>query len=802
MKFPRNGHWLAIVTLAMLTILAVCLPAEAYLIIFKDGFVIRGSIRQEREIIVDNVSGRSFSVPVAGTPYSIETGTNIIMFSPGQIHDIINEEGQSTPSWMYMSKYGRQGGTSMPSEWWIDEVGKWNERWERNIRVGTPQQQFVMTLRITHLTPEYVRARSLTHLWSPFYKIKEFTPQEIRDLVIANFKKDEKVSETTGRIKAAQFLAHVGWISEAEQELKTLVAQNPEEKKEIDAEMSVLDRTKAYQFVADLKTADEVGRHNEVNQKVEQFFNSNMDRKVVEKQALDVFEIKTRYEKNAKKMEAAKQYLSAIPGHVPEKDRPFYQEVSNTILNELNYDTLPRLQTFLDLTRVHLLAKSQGNPTSESPEELLAFAISGWAIGNLSSESDANVAKELWEARKFILEYQNTPAPGTRREMRKEFEANNKLSLDLMARIVSLLPPPRPHAVLDTKIQQLTVNLPGNANNDASYLLQLPPEYNHTHKYPVLIVLHQGKEGEAAMLKRWSDLAAQHGYILVAPSWTSGFQPYYMYSDREQTLILDIIKDLRGRFQVDSDRVFLFGAGEGGKMAFDVGLAHPDQFAGVLPMGCHPMYTTTRYWPNAMYLPLYIVEGNYNVESTKAIKKMMDDWIRFRYPALYFEYKGRSSEFFPGEMADMIEWMNHKTRQFPARQLGELNSGARPNEVFSTMRATDNSFYWLSTAKISPGFLNPVGRFWKARQFPATVQAKIFSQNEIHLNVKGLSQLTIWLAPGMIDFSNKVKVVLNSNKQSMVAVQPNLETLLERFWHDGDRQRVFIARIDLGGSPW
>ena len=47
-------------------------------------------------------------------------------------------------------------------------------------------------------------------------------------------------------------------------------------------------------------------------------------------------------------------------------------------------------------------------------------------------------------------------------------------------------------------------------------------------------------------------------------------------------MVIDTLRDLRRRFQVDSDRVFLFGWEQGADAALDIGMSHPDQFAGVL----------------------------------------------------------------------------------------------------------------------------------------------------------------------------------------------------------------------------
>ncbi len=63
----------------------------------------------------------------------------------------------------------------------------------------------------------------------------------------------------------------------------------------------------------------------------------------------------------------------------------------------------------------------------------------------------------------------------------------------------------------------------------------------------------------------------------------------------QHAAVVNVLKDLRRRFNVDSDRMFLLGAGEGGAMALDVGLSHPDLFAGVIPVSAVPNFFSLRY---------------------------------------------------------------------------------------------------------------------------------------------------------------------------------------------------------------
>src|SRR5262249_43546666 len=216
--------------------------------------------------------------------------------------------------------------------------------------------------------------------------------------------------------------------------------------------------------------------------------------------------------------------------------------------------------------------------------------------------------------------------------------------------------------------------------------LKLPREYTPTRQYPVLIVLHHGGEKPAQLIERFAREAADHGYILAAPAWARGLADEYGYTEREHDAVVDTLRDLRRRFGVDSDRVFLFGFGGGGEMAFDVGLARPHLFAGVLPMCAGPSYYPKRYWRNAQYLPFYVVNGTKAGTSQSAIREQFNNWVLRGYPALWVEYKGRGTEFLSGEVPAMFDWMRHQKQAFPMRQLGTDGNGTSFGNEFCTMR--------------------------------------------------------------------------------------------------------------------
>ena len=161
---------------------------------------------------------------------------------------------------------------------------------------------------------------------------------------------------------------------------------------------------------------------------------------------------------------------------------------------------------------------------------------------------------------------------------------------DVVLKLIRCLPP-----VIDTVEMRPTVpsvlQVAGRDSEDRpTYAALVPPEYDWRHSYPMIVALHAAEHSPKAELEWWGGtadkpgLAQKRGYIVIAPEYAETGQHGYNYSVPAHDAVLRAIVDARKRFNVDSDRVFLVGHGMGGDAAFDMGMSHPDLFAGVVPI--------------------------------------------------------------------------------------------------------------------------------------------------------------------------------------------------------------------------
>jgi predicted esterase len=462
-------------------------------------------------------------------------------------------------------------------------------------------------------------------------------------------------------------------------------------------------------------------------------------------------------------------------------------------------DRVGRLETFLTQAKQEERLRIAKLPPGLQPAELVSLAVTGWLVGNTAAETKPAVAIKMWLAREFVMKYQRTADPTDRKKLLEAWQGDkvNAIAVDELAQLIANLPPPEPEKIEGGVMELKT----GGRKNGHGYLVQLPQEYRHSRSYPVLIVCHSTTETPKDTLDRWANLAWEHGYILVSPEWGKGVHTAYGWTSQEQQPVLEVLRDVKQRFNVDSDRVFLAGHGPGAEMCYDVGLAHPDLFAGVLPMSGTPAQITHKYRRNAQFLPFYVVSGDRSESVYRENYYLFKDWILQMYPVIYATYKGRGAEVFGEELRPSFDWMRNRRRIYPLKQLGRYDVGhSGLGSEFVSYRQCDNRFYWLSTDVIEPA--QTVEGPKVGRRQGAMLQAEIQENNRILVHTAGVKQVTVWLGrdragQNMVDLTRPVEVHVNGAQRFKKMVTPSIAIMLDDLLERGDRQRLFYARLDF-----
>jgi pimeloyl-ACP methyl ester carboxylesterase len=778
-----------------------------HLIILKDGYILQGEVKQPGT----HIDG----IPVSEGTFVLDAGARRIFFPHTRVEDVIPESNPYADLVTLETKVLRLQAPPVDSLERIYDVEPFDKHWRRRFRYqaqdGRPER---VLQQLALLNPLFACVKAVRMNWDSYYLTNEFDPATVRDLLASHLALQQKgdAADAGKRFRIYRFFVQAGWYDMAGEELTEIGKKFPAEKERVDASLASLHQLRVKKHLEDLERGYQTGRHAWVQQQLAEFPTRDAD----EQTLTTIGALKSRYEEANERLKQWRHWLETLPD-----EKKLFEDAVAVILKEIRLDDcLPpppgesryrsqqgkvlRLDAFGSMAAQVERDQKQGRPPTNSPSELLALAVSGWLLGKDAAETSVASAQKLWQARQFVLKYQNTADDTARQKLMRDYQAvqSRALSPDEMAQLISLLPPSDPEADLSSEPVELQTRLPWKPRRNVTYLLQLPPEYHHGRSCPVLIALAQAGEQPRLMLERCGELAAKFGYMLVVPDWKHQGTTYD-YTAAEHLAVTDVLLDLRRRFQVDSDRVFLLGFGEGASMAFDVGLSHPDLFAGVIPVCPGFRFFVTNYWRNGQYLPFYVIVGDQARELNKKLFDMFKkQWVPRGFPWLFVQYKGRGLEWFQGELPFIFDWMEHKRdRNRRARAVPELGkvAGAAPLSLeFQSMRKSDNHFYWLSSDGIVEKSVNDPNN-WNVNIYPASFQGNVYlEQNSINVTVHNLKQLTVWLGRDMIDFTKPVSINVNGvNRWMNKRVDPSLPALVEDFYTRGDRQRLFFAKVDI-----
>ncbi len=111
--------------------------------------------------------------------------------------------------------------------------------------------------------------------------------------------------------------------------------------------------------------------------------------------------------------------------------------------------------------------------------------------------------------------------------------------------------------------------------------LYVPPAYTGERPYSLLIALHgAGVTGKTLETLGFNEAADELGFIVAYPDGV-GFR---WDAPDDTPFVMTLILELRARFSIDPDRVYLTGHSAGAIEAYELAVALPGQFAAVAPV--------------------------------------------------------------------------------------------------------------------------------------------------------------------------------------------------------------------------
>ena len=467
-------------------------------------------------------------------------------------------------------------------------------------------------------------------------------------------------------------------------------------------------------------------------------------------------------------------------------------------------DEIEQGLSFASLDRLATFERLSTDPDMPA-EAALAMAINGWLQGAASADRNLKLALSAVRVRSLVGDYLRATDKTRRDQVHGRLEQEEAFDAPTVAAIARQMRPPfAPPAEIAPGLHELEV--PG-IEGEGSFrcLVQLPPEYDPLRKYPAVVSLHAAGSAPMHQIEWWAGMpgpdgqrrghAARNGTIVIAPAWGREQQMSYDYSAREHAAVLAALRESLRRFSIDTDRVFLSGHSMGGDAAWDIALAHPDLWAGLVAISPAAGKYVNHYWHNARTLPMYLVGGELDAASFGRNTMDLDRYFAKGFDATYVEYRGRGHEHFSDEIMRIFDWMSRRQRVFFPPSIDAVS-----------MRPWDRFFWWVEMER-PPARTMVLPSQWPPPPAirPFAIEAKTMPPNSVPASMLavrcGADRVRIWLSPELVDFSRPVTITLDGRKLWKDPIVPDKRLLLEDLRLRADRQHPFWAVIDWEKRP-
>ena len=274
-------------------------------------------------------------------------------------------------------------------------------------------------------------------------------------------------------------------------------------------------------------------------------------------------------------------------------------------------------------------------------------------------------------------------------------------------------------------------------DSDQPYALYVPRDYTASKRWPLVVSLHGAGSNHRLNLRRVfgrgnrpgePDLRASRYFpalaevdMIVASPLARGTMGYQGVAEQD---VLDVLADVKQRFSIDEDRVYLTGLSMGGGGALWLGLTRPDIWAAIAPVCPVAPEESEELAGNALNVPVKLFQGAIDpvvpVAGTREWHKRL---MAAGVDAEYVEYPGvrHNSWDYAYKNAAIFTWFRQYTLQ------------RAPTRVqFSSRSHRHGSAYWVRLDRLTPGTLASID----ARREGAGVVVKTRALDAFTLTLK------------------------------------------------------------------
>ena len=331
-------------------------------------------------------------------------------------------------------------------------------------------------------------------------------------------------------------------------------------------------------------------------------------------------------------------------------------------------------------------------------------------------------------------------------------------------------------------------------DTEQPYGLYIPKNYDEKKKYPLVIMLHGAGSNHRLALRRVFGKSNAPGetdvevsrtfpqfkdvdYIVASP-YARGTMGYQGIAEKD---VMDVLADVKKRFNIDEDRTYLTGLSMGGGGSLWIGLTRPDIWAAVAPVCPAPPQGTSDLAGNGLNLPFYFFHGDKDPAVPVTVSR---DWTK------NLKDLGASVEYteYPGVLHN--SWENAYADAFIFDWFSKFKRNLFPVQVkFNSKSYNYNKAYWVQLDQLTPGTL-------------ATIDAKFTGPNQLTVTTSALGAFTLKLA-GHAQFKSgqALQVTINGQKiKTTISDSPSFR-LEGSKWTNSPHQASAMAKKQGAEGP-
>jgi hypothetical protein len=237
----------------------------------------------------------------------------------------------------------------------------------------------------------------------------------------------------------------------------------------------------------------------------------------------------------------------------------------------------------------------------------------------------------------------------------------------------------------------------------------------------------------------------------------------------------------------------------GADAAFDLGMSHPDEFAGVIPIGGECQHYPKVTYMNGRYTSWYVIGRGFSNESPRdsspnpagmrdpSNNSVFDEVFKhgYQFDFMLVEYMGRGVDLYLDEVPRLFDWMDLHRRQAPPREF-EVNS----------LRKTDNRHFWVTAVDLPWHVALPQPAGTSGRISMMQIRPTITDGNKMRLESPA-KKYVVRIGPDSIDFEKRLEVTRAGRRLFYNFVTPESTAILDELRETGDRTRLPLATLEL-----